>query len=1027
MPRIVRSFAAVFCLGSVSFLAAQNARLPETFQVALGLQQRGLHEEAARHFADFVAQNPRHNLRAEAHYRAGVSQAELKNGKDAMASLQAALQHGGREFRLRPECRYRLGNLLQAAEQTRPAAEQFGALGKEVAEGHYLLAAAAFAEGECWRDLKDDKAAARGFAIAARAATGEQKSFRFPSLYQLGFCLLRSDALAQSAEVFGHAAAAADDDSARGECLFLKGDALLRLEKFGDAEQAFGEALEVPSDFRDDAQFGLGWVGLGNDDQEAARAAFALVISEHRGSPLVAKARLELGRSLYRAQAYEQAHNTLAPLDKDGIDADVRREARELVGLCALASGAGKRAVESLRRSVADAADADKPRLSFALGEALANLGKWGEALPAYAAVPEGAGAELYGDALYGQCFALHMLGQHEQSNSKAIALRAMKPRHRLAADATFAVAENLFLMQQHAQAQGEYAKLFEHETFGERAAWKLAWCRYLIGKKDDAAKRFGAIAATEAPFAEEALAMEALSRLESGDADGALTTADRYRARYREGRFLDRTERVAARVLRKRGNLAAARKRLERAAVAVAASDGDASGDRLEQAELAYQQGDYEAADKLFAQLVGRDDATGARATAGRAWCAFELGDDENCASLLAAGLAHPRAEGEAAGLLELQSALSHRNQDWKTAITVAQTFLQRFAKHGKAPAMRYALGVAQARDGDQAAARRTLAGLEQDGGYERMDRVIYELAWACRRGKDEKAALQAFARLVPVTEDEELAGEALTYLGAAALDRDEIEEARSLVLAVKGSHRGRALYRLAFAEFEAAGTDKKKLATARDRFSAIAALPDEPLVPEALYLGAVCCQRLGDPRGAVQRARRLLETAAEHERADRARLVLGECAVELGDGNLAAPALEQFLRDTERDRNEAARGHLALGRARFLRGEQERAENSFQRVTELSEGPLGAEAQFRIGEARQKDGNLQGAADAFVKLPILYAHEQWVRRGLLQAGIVYQQLRQPAKAKRFFEELASKYPDSAEAASAKNRLRDG
>ena len=47
-------------------------------------------------------------------------------------------------------------------------------------------------------------------------------------------------------------------------------------------------------------------------------------------------------------------------------------------------------------------------------GEALANLNKWEDALAAYSAVPEGVGPELYGDALYSQCFALHKLGRYE-------------------------------------------------------------------------------------------------------------------------------------------------------------------------------------------------------------------------------------------------------------------------------------------------------------------------------------------------------------------------------------------------------------------------------------------------------------------------------------------------------------------------------------------------------------------------------------------------------------------------------------
>jgi TolA-binding protein len=109
------------------------------------------------------------------------------------------------------------------------------------------------------------------------------------------------------------------------------------------------------------------------------------------------------------------------------------------------------------------------------------------------------------------------------------------------------------------------------------------------------------------------------------------------------------------------------------------------------------------------------------------------------------------------------------------------------------------------------------------------------------------------------------------------------------------------------------------------------------------------------------------------------------------------------------------------------LLRGEADVAERSLQKATELSDGPVAAEAQFRIGEARVQRGDLQGAADAFVKLPILYAHAEWVRKGLLQAGLVYEQLQQPDKAQRFFQELCKQHAGSDEAAAAKQHLRDG
>jgi tetratricopeptide (TPR) repeat protein len=314
-------------------------------------------------------------------------------------------------------------------------------------------------------------------------------------------------------------------------------------------------------------------------------------------------------------------------------------------------------------------------------------------------------------------------------------------------------------------------------------------------------------------------------------------------------------------------------------------------------------------------------------------------------------------------------------------------------------------------------------LAALAAAGGAE-PGRVQYELAWACRRDGDEPAALAAFAQCLAATTDAELAGEARLHLGEAALAGTGLAAARPLFEAVTGSHRGRALYRLGFAELEAAGQDAAQLAQARGRFDAIAAIEGEQLVPEALFLGAECSHRLGDPRGVVARAERLLAGAAEHARADLARLLLGGAAVELGDAERAVPALERFLRGAAAAGTDQLRGLLALGRARLLRGEHARAEENLRKVTAASDGPLAAEAQFRIGECRRAAGDLPGAAEAFLELPILYGHQEWVRQGLLQAGLVYEQLQQPEKAARVFRELVERHADSPEAATAAEHL---
>ena len=293
----------------------------------------------------------------------------------------------------------------------------------------------------------------------------------------------------------------------------------------------------------------------------------------------------------------------------------------------------------------------------------------------------------------------------------------------------------------------------------------------------------------------------------------------------------------------------------------------------------------------------------------------------------------------------------------------------------------------------------------------------------------------------MIATTSDVELAGESRLFVGSAALQAEapDLAAAKAVLEAVAGSNRGAALYRLAFGEFEA-GTAKEPadqqqaawLQRARDHFDAIVALapeerPDEQLRGEAFYLGAECCRRLADPRGAIERVQRMLRDERQHERADAARLVLGECAIAVGDGNLAIEPLTQFLRPREEappDPSDVARANLWLGQARALRREFSAAEECFVRVTEISQGALAAEAQFRIGQARRDRDNLRGAADAFVKLPILYADKAWVRRGLLAAGECYQELRQADKAERFFRELIEQHAGSDEAKIATQQL---
>ncbi len=1003
-------------------LVAQADRSTETFQLGVGLLQRGLHDEAARQFEKFAREQPRHALAAEAHYRLGCCQLELGQSKAAIASLRRALDAGD-ALKLRAESRYRLAGALQGEHEAGAAVEQLMALLAETPADHYLRASAEYARGEGLRELQRDEEAAAAF-LAAATASKAGDGIGLAGRYQAGFALVRLARYEAAAAAFRAAAEGDPAHDSQGECWYLAGDAAYRAGRHADAAAAFEKARVAGGEFADDATVGLAWSRLKTGDAVAARKLFEAATTDSSDAELAARARLEWGRLLQQGDAHARAEEVLAPLLVDGTAPALRAEASEIVGLAAAARGDQAGAVGRLTAAFATADPAARPRISAALGAAHAASGAWAEALAAYDAAATGAGddAGLRGDALYGRALALHKLGRHDEAIAAAEDLRRSLPSHALVEHAALAIAESRFALKQFAAADAAFAPLaVDGARFAATAAFKRAWCTYLQGRPADAAVAFGAIAADrKAEHAEEALSMEALCWLESGDADKALAAADRYRARHRDGRFLARTERLASRSLQAKGDLVGAARRLASAATAEGAGERQRQ-DRLDAAELVFRQGDFAAAARAYRELMEGDDAVAARAVEGAAWCAFELGDDAASLAHADQALAHAALGARCADVLQLRCAVQQRMQRWTDAAATASRFLKECGGDARAPDMRYALGVAQARGGDDAAARATLRDLLGAGGGTRPDRVAYELAWACRRAGDDKAALAAFEQVVARSADEAMVGEARLHVGEARLAAGEGEAARAILLEVRGEYRARALYKLAFDHLGRGETGPAR--------ALLTQIGSEKLTGEfaddARFLLGEACYQAGDHAASLAAFEAALRTLPKHARVQAARQHGAESAVLAGRPEQAVAWLEDLLREVVGDAPDAAlqraRAQLWLGRAHVDRKAWPAATRALQAVTALTDTELAAEAQFRLGGVRRAQGDLEGAVDAFVKLSILYGHAEWVARGLYETVTCYQELGQPAKAARFQEELAQRFPQSEWATKAK------
>ncbi len=998
----------------VSTLAAQTNRTPEDFVLALGYVERGLHSQAIPKFERFLERHPRHARASEAWYRLGVCRLETNRAEQGIVALRKAVR--SRDFELIAEARYRLGTALQEKGELDAAASEFGTLVERSEDDHYLRAAAFYGRGECLRDLGRDEPAIDAFLDAAEAGGrngGDGERYAFYGGYQAGFALLRLERFQAAERLFGALAQRQPNHEKYAEVRYFQGDAAYRAKNFDAAESAWRACVERGGEKTADALYGLAWCRVDRGDKEGGLRLFERLIEQHPRAAIAKRGKLEVGRLLHEAGNHRKAARVLEPLLRD---AELGAQALEVRAAALLASGdtkAARASYESVASSLGDA-DPRAARLQYGLGESLAQSGKWREALNAYERAAQAEDPELRGDARYAQVVALHELADFAESARRAAQLIKEQPKHRLAKEAAFARAENLFALERYVAALDAYERLGDEHPRRPVARFKAAWSAFLGGDAKGAAPRFEALvddAALDAAMREEALSLLALTWHEAGDAERALRAADRYHARYPNGGYLPRTERIAGRVLRARGELDAAAQRFERASRAEPDSSNAAELE-LEQADVLFEQGDFDAARKRYRAASKREDRAGARAIEGLAWCAFELGDDPNCLRTIERGRSHPGVDATIqAGLDELAISVFHRGEKWTDAIGAAQRFLREHPEHERVPAVRYALGVAQARGGRAEDARDTLRELSK---VERSTRVFYELAWACKNCGDVEGAKRAFERVAQLNDDPDRVGEALLELSVGSIE-DDPSKARAQLAKVTGAHRGRALYRLGFSWVE-----EKRYHQAAKVFEELAARGEaEPLYWEARFMVGECSLRAGDHARALEHLGALLKREPKHERAQRARLYVGECAVRAKQPAQGIAALDRFLgqADDATPATERARANLWLGRAHADRGEADRAEQAFTAATSLSVGEVGAEAQFRIGETRYAAGDREAAIEAFMKLSILFAHEPWVPRGLARAAECYDELDQPEHAKKFRKELRERYPNSDEA----------
>ncbi|MFO7974602.1 MAG: tetratricopeptide repeat protein, partial [Candidatus Hydrogenedentota bacterium] len=233
------------------------------------------------------------------------------------------------------------------------------------------------------------------------------------------------------------------------------------------------------------------------------------------------------------------------------------------------------------------------------------------------------------------------------------------------------------------------------------------------------------------------------------------------------------------------------------------------------------------------------------------------------------------------------------------------------------------------------------------------------------------------------------------------------------------KGPYTGRALKGLALARYET-----KDYETATDLFyRLITEFPDTEL-NEKSYLWTA--EQLFDAKKYDQSATvldALLEAMPEYASPNRVRFRIAECR-ELAGKNEEALHLYQNIVEQAPKSGEAVEACFRMGKLYEALKQPEKAFEMYQQAANTNTGDTAAQARFRIGELQEAEGEYEAAARSYMRVAILFLHEELSPESLWRAGRCYEEVNALEQAKKAYSEAVAEFPDTEQAKKAKERL---
>ena len=1013
MSRIPITLITFTFIVSVAF--GQSAT--EEFNFAAGLHDRGLHERAVQAFERFLTRFEDDKRAPRAHFYLGQSLVELARDREALPHFRSYVRSG--EKPLRARALLRAGELQFRLGKPRLAVQSLSTLLDEGADGDVHEAALYFA-GEAYGAAGDKKRARANYERLLRDhPAGTYAAYTRLALGFLGYEARDFDqALTQFQAVAHHK----PDPELAAEARAMVGESLLELKRHDEAFTVFDAALRRgPGRFESAVRRGLAQAKLGSGDFDEATKHWIDFVRRYADEAATPKAIARTAATLHEKGRGADGLRLLRELQSRRDDFDRHEDLVYWMGRLLDAGGDTDGALRELER-----ASGTSPRRKFAYGDALSRAGRHEAAAEVFAELRNEKDAALRAEAAFAEAFSRHELGQHEAAVSVLTRLLHGRPTRELARDATFALGENLFALGRHDEA----AQWFGRVIASGAGAWyaeslyKAGWCAWRQKQSKQALEHFEKLLETGV---DDALATEVTYMMgKCLEAEGRHDEAGRIFtkvAKSDDGRLGVKARIGAAAAARRDGRNDEAL-RLYRQTLQSARDDAMLGEAMASIGEIALEQSDVAAAEKMLRRML-REQPNHPRTRRSRlllGWACHKQDRRDETVEIvepLTAANVDADLRGEA---LYLVGLARHESDDHAGAVSALERLVDDLSDHRRVDETQLLLGVSLARigRGDEASAR--LAKASRSAAQSAI--ALYEWAFVREKSGDTGGRDELFMQLVREHSTSELVADALFRLGESAYAAKKFDEALGHYAAlVKNEHAGalvdKATYKSAWCLRQL-----DRHAAAAKRFVEVADMARSSFAAEACYLAGDAFHEAGEHDAAAQWFAELVRRAPKHEHASDAAC---RQIVSLSEAKRHDDVVKNAPRVLDRhgDHVRVVLVWSALGDALAAKRNWSRARAAYRKVTEKSDGPLGARAQLRRGECFREEGESDRAIDELLKVTILYGHPEWSAKATWAAARLLEKAGQKEKAKKLDNELLRDYPKSPEAKKVKTRGR--